>query len=127
MTTKKDILFTCSYLPEEIVAAAGFRPVRVVTDARPSDADSAIHPTTCPYIRAVYSAAARGDWPDAGGMVIVNSCDGMRRLYDALAALSAGPPVVFLDVPEDRGGLFGLPDHPVRPGAGDRNEKRIAP
>ncbi len=104
MVTKKDILFTCSYLPEEIVTAAGLRPVRVVTGARPSDADTAIHPTTCPYIRAVYSAAARRDWPGAAGMVIVNSCDGMRRLYDALAALPAGPPVIFLDVPQKKDG-----------------------
>ena len=61
MITKKDILFTCSYLPEEIIIAAGLRPVRVISDARPSDADTAIHPTTCPYIRAVFAAAARGD------------------------------------------------------------------
>jgi benzoyl-CoA reductase/2-hydroxyglutaryl-CoA dehydratase subunit BcrC/BadD/HgdB len=32
-------------------------------------------------------------------MVIVNSCDGMRRLSDALKARNAGPPVLFLDVP----------------------------
>lgn len=102
MVTKNDILFTCSYLPEEIVDAAGLRPVRVVTSARPSDADTDIHPTTCPYIRAVFSAAARGDWSTARGMVIVNSCDGMRRLYDALAALGAAPQVVFLDVPEKK-------------------------
>jgi benzoyl-CoA reductase/2-hydroxyglutaryl-CoA dehydratase subunit BcrC/BadD/HgdB len=99
MITKKDILFTCSYLPEEIIIAAGLRPVRVISDARPSDADTAIHPTTCPYIRAVFAAAARGDHAAAAGLVIVNSCDGMRRLYDAVAALRGAPPVVFLDVP----------------------------
>lgn len=102
MATQKDILFTCSYLPEEIVAAAGFRLARVVARARPSDADTAIHPTTCPYIRAVFAAAARGDWSGAAGVVIVNSCDGMRRLYDALGALAAGPRVTFLDVPGKR-------------------------
>ncbi len=99
MITPKDILFTCSYLPEEIIIASGLRPVRVISDARPSDADTAIHPTTCPYIRAVFSAAARGDHAAAAGTVIVNSCDGMRRLYDALAAQRDGPSVVFLDVP----------------------------
>ena len=99
MLTEKDVLFTCSYLPEEIVIAAGFRPVRVISGARPSDADTAIHPTTCPYIRAVFAATARGDNAAAAGTVIVNSCDGIRRLYDALAARRGGPPVVFLDVP----------------------------
>ncbi len=99
MITKKDILFTCSYLPEEIIIAAGLRPVRVMSGARPSDADTAIHPTTCPYIRSVFAAAARGDHAAAAGLVIVNSCDGMRRLYDAVAALRGGAPVVFLDVP----------------------------
>jgi benzoyl-CoA reductase/2-hydroxyglutaryl-CoA dehydratase subunit BcrC/BadD/HgdB len=102
MVDQKDILFSCSYLPEEIVTAAGFRPVRVVARARPSDADTAIHPTTCPYIRAIYSAAARGDWSGAAAMVVVNSCDGMRRLYDALEASATGPPVLFLDVPYKR-------------------------
>jgi benzoyl-CoA reductase/2-hydroxyglutaryl-CoA dehydratase subunit BcrC/BadD/HgdB len=99
MVTKKDVLFTCSYLPEEIIIAARLRPVRMVSDARPSDADTAIHPATCPYIRAVFAAAARGGAAGAAGTVIVNSCDGMRRLYDAVAALNDGPPVVFLDVP----------------------------
>lgn len=99
MVTKKDILFTCSYLPEEVVIAAGFRPVRVTSGARPSDADTAIHPTTCPYIKAVFAAAARDDYAGAAGMVIVNSCDGMRRLYDGLAAHKSGPPLLFLDVP----------------------------
>lgn len=102
MPTTKDILFTCSYLPEEIVTAAGFRPVRVVSSARPSEADTALHPATCPYIRAVYAAAARRDGAAAAGIVIVNSCDGMRRLADALAALPDGPPAVFLDVPHKK-------------------------
>ncbi len=100
MATGTDILFTCSYLPTEIVEAAGFRPVRAVPSApRPSDADADIHPTTCPYIRAVCAAAANGDWKNAAGIVIVNSCDGMRRLYDALEVSKTAPPAIFLDVP----------------------------
>jgi benzoyl-CoA reductase/2-hydroxyglutaryl-CoA dehydratase subunit BcrC/BadD/HgdB len=102
MVTSKDILFTCSYLPEEIVTAAGFNPVRIVSRARPSDADSSIHPTTCPYIRSIYAAAARDDWAGGAGIAIVNSCDGIRRLYDALDAREGGPRAVFLDVPHKR-------------------------
>lgn len=102
MYTGKDILFGCSYMPEEVVSAAGLRPVRLFPRARPSDADAHIHPTTCPYIRSIMSAGITGIAAGAGGMVVVNSCDGMRRLYDAWAHSVKNVPVVFLDVPQKR-------------------------
>jgi benzoyl-CoA reductase/2-hydroxyglutaryl-CoA dehydratase subunit BcrC/BadD/HgdB len=48
------------------------------------------------------SAGIAGIAAGAGGMVIVNSCDGMRRLYDAWAHSVKSIPVVFLDVPQRR-------------------------
>jgi benzoyl-CoA reductase/2-hydroxyglutaryl-CoA dehydratase subunit BcrC/BadD/HgdB len=86
-------------MPGEVVGAAGLRPTRVVPQARPSDADTHIHPTTCPYIKSHFASVSSGLVDGAGGVVIVNSCDGMRRLFDALVALPPGDRTLFLDVP----------------------------
>jgi benzoyl-CoA reductase/2-hydroxyglutaryl-CoA dehydratase subunit BcrC/BadD/HgdB len=45
-------------------------------------ADSQLHPNLCAYVRACYSSALEGDHADLGGIIGVDSCDAMRRLFD---------------------------------------------
>lgn len=93
----------CSYLPEEIIAAAGFLPRRIVPRARPAEADAHIHANTCHYVKSLLAAALDGDTPRLDGFVITNSCDGMRRLHDVWREFVPGVPAFFLDVPKRRG------------------------
>jgi benzoyl-CoA reductase/2-hydroxyglutaryl-CoA dehydratase subunit BcrC/BadD/HgdB len=94
------MLCTCSYVPEEIIVAAGLVPKRIIPGARPSGADAHMHPNTCSYVRSVLASALAGDVSKASGIVIANSCDGMRRLHDLWNAYVADVPALFLDVPK---------------------------
>jgi benzoyl-CoA reductase/2-hydroxyglutaryl-CoA dehydratase subunit BcrC/BadD/HgdB len=93
-----ELLYTCSYVPEEIVLAAGFRPRRFLPEGRPADAW--IHPNTCGYVKNVLAAALDSDDLAAAGIIIANSCDAMRRLYDLWTGYVARVPAFFLDVPK---------------------------
>jgi benzoyl-CoA reductase/2-hydroxyglutaryl-CoA dehydratase subunit BcrC/BadD/HgdB len=96
--SEKDLLYTCSCVPEEIVLAAGFRPRRFLPEGRPADAW--IHPKTCGYVKNLLAAALDSEDVDAVGIVIANSCDAMRRLYDLWAGYVPRVPAFFLDVPK---------------------------
>jgi benzoyl-CoA reductase/2-hydroxyglutaryl-CoA dehydratase subunit BcrC/BadD/HgdB len=96
--SEKDLLYTCSYVPEEIVLAAGFRPRRFLPEGRPADAW--IHPNTCGYVKNVLAAALDSEDLDAAGIIIANSCDAMRRLYDLWTGYVPRLPAFFLDVPK---------------------------
>jgi benzoyl-CoA reductase/2-hydroxyglutaryl-CoA dehydratase subunit BcrC/BadD/HgdB len=94
----KDLLYTCSYVPEEIVLAAGFRPRRFLPEARPADAW--IHPNTCGYVKNVLAAALDSEDLGVVGIIIANSCDAMRRLYDLWTGYVPRVRAFLLDVPK---------------------------
>jgi len=96
----KNMLYACSYVPVEIVTAAGFTPVWLLPDSDPQHADHYIHSITCPYVRQLCAAVLDDTASTAEGIVLTNSCDGMRRLADVLAAYRSDLPVLFLDVPQ---------------------------
>lgn len=101
-TSSRHIGYACSYLPEEIVMAAGFVPRRIMPQTRPADADAHIHANTCHYVKALLAAALEGATPQLDGFVVTNSCDGMRRLYDVWSEYVPRVPAFFLDVPKKR-------------------------
>ena len=73
----------CSYVPEEILYAAGLQPVRLCGSGQPvRSADSYLHNNLCPYVRGLFDEALNGGYDRCAGVVIVNSCDAMRRLHD---------------------------------------------
>jgi benzoyl-CoA reductase/2-hydroxyglutaryl-CoA dehydratase subunit BcrC/BadD/HgdB len=94
----KDVLYTCSYVPEEIILAAGFQPKRFLPEDRPADAH--VHQNTCEYVKSVLGAALEGAAPEAAAIVIANSCDAMRRLYDLWTEYVTSIPAFFLDIPK---------------------------
>ena len=92
-----DVLYTCSYVPEEIIVAAGFTPRRFLPAG--AAADTWMHPNTCGYVKSMLAAALDDGSVDAAGIIIANSCDAMRRLYDLWTEL-VRVPALFLDVPK---------------------------
>lgn len=94
----REVLYTCSYVPEEIIVAAGLEPRRFLPEGRPADAR--VHPNTCGYVKSVLAAALDGEAAAAAGIVIANSCDAMRRLYDLWGGYVRAVPALFLDVPK---------------------------
>jgi benzoyl-CoA reductase/2-hydroxyglutaryl-CoA dehydratase subunit BcrC/BadD/HgdB len=75
--------WTCTYLPVEILEAAGLYPYRVLPEPSSDQADAYLDPNFCPFIKASLGTAIEGGYSFLSGVVMLNTCDGMRRLYDA--------------------------------------------
>ncbi len=102
--TLPKIGYFCSYTPVELIRAAGFHPVRIKGAEKDScAANEVLCGNICPYIKAVIDQKVNGNLEDFKGMVFVNSCDGMRRLYDAWVKLDEGKKTFnhILDIPKN--------------------------
>ena len=83
---KKAVGFFCSYVPEEILHAAGILPCRVRAPgcAGTIEADVYLSHLNCTYMRACLQYALDGSYSHLDGLVFTNSCDHVRRIYDIL-------------------------------------------
>jgi len=97
--------YACSYVPAEIIHAAGFRPERIIPRAGCSDADGFSHPNLCCYARSLLADAVNGSWSRMEAVILANSCDGMRRVFDLWGGYVDRPGAIFLDIPkkQDKG------------------------
>lgn len=83
---KKAVGFFCSYVPEEILYAAGILPCRVRAPgcAGTTEADVYLSHLNCTYMRACLQYALDGSYRHLDGLVFTNSCDHVRRVFDIL-------------------------------------------
>ena len=92
--------FACAYTPLPLIAAAGFTPYRVLPMTQaPDQTGRLLHDNLCPHVKAILDRALAGDLPELKGMVFMNSCDAMRRLFDAWRTIPGGAPAVLIDLP----------------------------
>ncbi|MBU0651644.1 MAG: 2-hydroxyacyl-CoA dehydratase family protein [Proteobacteria bacterium] len=92
--------FACAYTPLPLIAAAGFTPYRVLPMTEtPDQTGRLLHDNLCPHVKSVLDRVLGGDIPPLTGMVFMNSCDAMRRLYDAWRTIPGGVPAVLIDLP----------------------------
>ena len=98
----RSVSYACSYVPEEIILAAGLTPERMIPEPRPSHADAHMHPNTCYYVKSLLASGLAGAEAGADAVVFANSCDGMRRLHDVWKEYVEGVPALFLDVPKKK-------------------------
>jgi predicted CoA-substrate-specific enzyme activase len=77
--------YTCTYVPLEILYAAGYVPYRVIgrTDLC-SQTDSMLSGNLCPYVHTILDMWRRyeDEWES---IVITDSCDAMKSLYQVLS------------------------------------------
>lgn len=101
MNRKKDMIgFACAYTPLPLIHAAGFAPYRILPNVEgPDQAGRLMHDNLCPHVKRVLDRAMSGAIPDLKGMVFMNSCDSMRRLYDAWKAVKPEMKSVLIDLP----------------------------
>lgn len=76
--------YFCSYMPEEIIHAAGFVPyrMRVVESKGTTKADAYYSSINCTFVKQCFNKALNGDFAFLDGVVFVNGCDHSRRMYD---------------------------------------------
>jgi len=90
------IIYTCSYVPGEWIAAHGLTPVRVMP-RHPSDHDGLGRVEgLCAFAKA-YVNEVLAD-ADSGGAVFTTECDQMRRAYDVVKP-RAGCATFLMNVP----------------------------
>lgn len=94
--------FACAYTPLALIDAAGFVPFRIlpVGDA-PDQAGSLLHDNMCPHVKRVLDRALAEELPDLAGLVLMNSCDAMRRLADAWRAARPDDRITLVDLPPE--------------------------
>ena len=96
---QKVIGWMCSYVPEEIIHAAGLYPVRVWGGKTTSLADAYMHINMCSLVRSTYDEALQGNYDFLDGFVSLNTCDNIRRLYDIWAYYKKTPYYHILPLP----------------------------
>jgi benzoyl-CoA reductase/2-hydroxyglutaryl-CoA dehydratase subunit BcrC/BadD/HgdB len=91
--------WTCTYLPLEILDAGGLLSCRILPEPFSEQADAYLDPNFCPLIKTSLGTAIQGGYSFLSGIIMVNTCDGMRRLYDAWKFYCPQPFSMLLDVP----------------------------
>jgi benzoyl-CoA reductase subunit C len=76
--------YLCAYVPLEIVAAAGFVPVRIKGSVYEpvSAANTNMETIVCPVVRSCYDMVLKGKYDYIEGMIIPHSCDSMYITHD---------------------------------------------
>jgi benzoyl-CoA reductase/2-hydroxyglutaryl-CoA dehydratase subunit BcrC/BadD/HgdB len=96
--------YTCCYTPLLLIGAAGFTPYRVLPlSEAPDQAATLLHDNLCPQVKRTLDRALAGDLPELQGMVIMSSCDAMRRLADAWRVARPDHRLVVVDLPPNGG------------------------
>jgi benzoyl-CoA reductase/2-hydroxyglutaryl-CoA dehydratase subunit BcrC/BadD/HgdB len=80
----KIIGYSCSYIPEEIISSADCIPFRLRgrRDIRLESIDHYMGQVSCAYVKHLFETILRDDLNFLDGMLYVNTCDHMRRVYD---------------------------------------------
>jgi len=82
---KKVFGWLCTYVPEEIIHAAGGLPVRITgypQEMELEDGNAYLYINNCSFSRSCLQMGIRGEYDYLDGMAAGSTCDGARRLFD---------------------------------------------
>lgn len=92
--------WVCTYVPEEILYAAGMLPVRVVGGGGDtSAADAHLYSNVCSFARGCLEEGLSERYDFLEAYVTVNTCDNIRRLYDVWSHYLKTPMTHILALP----------------------------
>jgi bzd-type benzoyl-CoA reductase N subunit len=93
--------YFCSYVPEEIITAAGFMPFRMrATGSTGTElSDAYFSSINCSFCRHALNLGMQGKYDFIDGAVWINTCDHVRRVYDNWKRVVATPFVHIMSVP----------------------------
>ncbi|MFB3884129.1 MAG: 2-hydroxyacyl-CoA dehydratase subunit D [Thermodesulfobacteriota bacterium] len=82
---RRVIGYVCSFVPLEIISAAGCVPFRVRGDIHEpiTTGDTLLETIVCPYYRSCFDLSVKQKYGFLSGMVIPHGCDSMVRSYSA--------------------------------------------
>ena len=82
---KKVFGWLCTYVPEEILHAAGILPVRITgysQEMELDDGNAYLYINNCSFSRSCFQMGLRGEYDFLDGVAGASTCDGARRLFD---------------------------------------------
>ncbi|MDP2916949.1 MAG: 2-hydroxyacyl-CoA dehydratase family protein, partial [Dehalococcoidia bacterium] len=82
---KKVFGWLCTYVPEEVVHAAGALPVRITgynQEMELEDGNAYLYINNCSFSRSCLQLGLRGEYDFLDGVAGGSTCDGARRLFD---------------------------------------------
>ena len=93
--------YLCSTIPEEMFTAAGLMPFRLRGTGSTSTekADVYFSSVNCSFPRHCFNQVLRGEYAFLDGLVLGNSCDNVRRIYDHWTRQKITPFVHFMSLP----------------------------
>lgn len=101
------VAFQCTYVPEEIIHAAGMLPIRLTGDSQePSleEANAYMYINTCSFVRSCLDLVLRKQYQFLDGFVSGSTCDCPRRLTDVWEHYAFTPFMHIMDVPRKMSG-----------------------
>jgi bcr-type benzoyl-CoA reductase subunit C len=75
----------CTYVPEEIMHAAGIFPLRITgydTETELDEGNAYLYMNNCSFSRSCLQMGLKGEYSFLDGVVGGSTCDGARRLFD---------------------------------------------
>jgi benzoyl-CoA reductase/2-hydroxyglutaryl-CoA dehydratase subunit BcrC/BadD/HgdB len=93
--------FFCAHAPEELLWAAGILPLRMrgTGSEDSSNADEYMGAYNCSFVRHTLGRVLGGDLDFLDGLLVTNSCDHVRRVFDICNAKRVLPFCHYVDVP----------------------------
>ncbi len=90
----KVVGYSCTFMPAEVIHAAGLLPVRLrgIGISSVSIADAYYGPVVCSVPKCYVQLGAEGKYNFLDGAIVTNGCDSMRRLYDCWIAADRDNP-----------------------------------
>jgi len=77
----KIVGWSCTYVPEELIASAGMLPVRIFGQSTSTiKSESFIYSNLCPLLKNIVASAAEKKY-DFDGIVVAETCDVMPKLH----------------------------------------------
>jgi bcr-type benzoyl-CoA reductase subunit C len=85
LSDKKIFGWLCTYIPEEIIHAAGALPVRITgysEEIELEDGNAYLSVNNCSFSRSCLQLGLKGGYEFLDGVIAASTCDGARRLFD---------------------------------------------
>lgn len=98
---KKIIGYICSFVPVEIITAAGCVPFRIRGSVHEpiTKGDTDLETIACPFFRSCFDLAVKGMYDFLAGSVVPHGCDSMTRTYSVWKYTLGLPYSHFINVP----------------------------
>jgi len=97
--------YFCSTIPEEMITAAGLLPFRMRATGSTSTelSDAFFSSVNCSFPRHCFNQALGGEFDFLDGLLLFNSCDNVRRVYDHWIRQMKTPFIHMMSVPRTAG------------------------